>query len=435
MGAARRAAIRPPKTRAWPIWELPRWLAAFITVVIAVYLITTGAAFAVTPIHAADLRLFAILIACGAAAVELTRRAGEPEGLHRDVFAIWDLPAAVLLPPLYALLIPLPRLALTQWRVRRSLLHRRAFTVAAVGLAYAAASVVFRATAHVLGYAGAGTGLHALAWTGLAAGCGLIRLAINYALILTAVKGSDPSARLRPQVLSYDALYNDMAELSLGMVTAFTVARSPLAAVWTLPMVILLQRSVRHAQLVDSSRIDSKTGLLNAGTWQREAALEITRAARTRTPLAVAIADLDHFKAVNDTHGHLAGDQVLRAVADVLKGQMRDYDIAGRFGGEEFVVLFPHTEADQARQIVERLRDRISKLAIPRDHQATAAPLRITVSVGVAVPAQARRTVDELVAAADHALYQAKSSGRNRVVMFEDSAAHAHQEPVPARVL
>jgi diguanylate cyclase (GGDEF)-like protein len=253
-------------------------------------------------------------------------------------------------------------------------------------------------------------------------------------LVLTAIVGSDPSVRLRPLVLSYDALYNNVAELSLGVLTAFAVAHSPLAAVWTLPLVIMLRRSERHARLVDSSRIDSKTGLLNAGTWQREAALEVARAARTRSQLAIAIADLDHFKAVNDTHGHLAGERVLRAVADVVKGHMRDYDIAGRFGGEEFVILLPQTQAGQARQITERIREQISRLTVPRDGPPGVASLSITVSVGVAILAQTRRSLDELLAAADHALYQAKSSGRNRVVMYEGSAAPLCQQPVSASV-
>jgi diguanylate cyclase (GGDEF)-like protein len=435
MGAARRAAIRSLKVRAWPIRELPRWLAAFVSVVVAAYLAASGAAFTATPIHAADLRVFAVLIACGAAAVELTRRAGEQDGFVRDVYAIWDLPTAVLLPPLYALLIPLPRLALTQWRVHRSHLHRRAFSMAAIGLAYGAASLVFRTDVQVLGRVGAGNGLHALVWTGLAASSGVICMIVNNSLVFAAVKGSDPSARLRSLVFSYDALYNDVAELSLGVLTAFTVAHSALAAVWTLPMVILLQRSIRHARLVDSSRMDSKTGLLNAGTWQREAALEITRAFRSRTPLAVAIADLDHFKAVNDTHGHLAGDQVLRAVADLVKAQMRAYDVAGRFGGEEFVVLLPHTRASQARQIAERIREQISQLAIPLDGPASVAPLRITISVGVAVADQTDRSLDELLAAADHALYQAKGSGRNRVVLCEDAVATHTSSPFPPACL
>jgi hypothetical protein len=116
-----------------------------------------------------------VFIGCGAASVELTRRAGEREGLTRDVYAIWDLPAAVLLPPLYALVIPLPRAVLTEWRIRRTLLHRRAYSTAAHGLSYAAASVVFRSAVPILCGSGGGSGGHALAWITLAAGAPSIR--------------------------------------------------------------------------------------------------------------------------------------------------------------------------------------------------------------------------------------------------------------------
>ena len=104
-----------------------------------------------------------------------------------------------------------------------------------------------------------------------------------------------------------------------------------------MPTVLLARRFMMHAQLLAKSRIDTKTGLLNAATWESEAAAEIARAVRTRSPLSVALIDIDHFKAVNDTYGHLAGDTALRAVSDALREQLRSYDLAGRFGGEEFV--------------------------------------------------------------------------------------------------
>ena len=120
-------------------------------------------------------------------------------------------------------------------------------------------------------------------------------------------------------------------------------AISLVTIVFALPFVTLLQRSVRHAQLLNASRIDSKTGLLNAGTWEREAASEVARAVRTRTPLALVLIDVDHFKLVNDLHGHLAGDKALRAIAHTFQIFLRDYDLAGRFGGEEFALLLPQT--------------------------------------------------------------------------------------------
>ncbi|HEY6791371.1 MAG TPA: GGDEF domain-containing protein [Trebonia sp.] len=120
--------------------------------------------------------------------------------------------------------------------------------------------------------------------------------------------------------------------------------------------------------------------------------------------------DIDHFKKVNDTWGHLVGDQVLAAVAHSLAGQLRPYDIAGRFGGEEFAVLQLSTTEATARLVAERLRSCVSATS-PLPGSA----LRVTVSIGVAVAIPVREDHRDLVAAADEAMYQAKRAGRNRV--------------------
>ena len=415
--------LRSP-LRGWPVWQLPRWLAACVTAVIAAYAAAVAGALASTPVRPGDLRLCAVFVGCGAASVELTRRAGEREGLTRDVYAIWDLPAAVLLPPLYALVIPLPRAVLTEWRIRRTLLHRRAYSTAAPCLANAAASLVFRSAL----WGGWGSGGHALAWITLAAGCGLVSMAVQACLILPPFKATAaPGTRLRSLVLGQEAVCNQVTELCLAVLTAFAAAHSALALVVALPLVIVLQRSLRHTSLAAAARTDAKTGLLNAGAWQREAAVEVTRA-RAQTPLAVAIADIDHFKAVNDTHGHLAGDAVLAAVSAAMRDLLRDCDLCGRFGGEEFALLLPRTTAAEALEITERIRQGISQLAIPRDGTAA---IRVTISIGVAVPSQARHTLDDLLAAADHALYQAKRSGRDRVVIYADSRVPQASRPLP----
>ena len=125
---------------------------------------------------------------------------------------------------------------------------------------------------------------------------------------------------------------------------------------------------------------------------------------------------------VNDLHGHLAGDQALRAVAHAFRIFLREYDLVGRFGGEEFCILLPGTGAAEARQITDRLREKISRIATPVSGGPGAdAPLRVTISIGVAALGSSRRDLDDLLAAADHALYQAKDGGRNRVCVLAPS--------------
>jgi diguanylate cyclase (GGDEF)-like protein len=181
----------------------------------------------------------------------------------------------------------------------------------------------------------------------------------------------------------------------------------------------LLQRSLRHAQLLTDSRADSKTGLLNAATWEREAAVEVARAVRTRTPLAIAMLDIDRFKVINDTYGHLAGDQVLKEIARTLDSLLRDYDRAGRFGGEEFSLLLPQTRAVDAFRIAERVRASIAALPIIVPGATGGERVHVTVSIGVAgLDSGCKREYSELIAAADAALYRAKSGGRDQVQMI-----------------
>jgi diguanylate cyclase (GGDEF)-like protein len=225
--------------------------------------------------------------------------------------------------------------------------------------------------------------------------------------------------RIRTEVFGGEPLYNDGAEMCISILVTYAVAGNPLLAPAALPVVTLLQRSLRHVQLLHDSRADSKTGLLNAVTWEREATVEITRAVRTRSPLALALLDIDRFKSINDTHGHLVGDEVIKEIARTLTGLLRTYDLAGRFGGEEFALLLPQTRAADAFGIAERVRSSVAGLSIitPGGDR-----LRVTVSVGVAaLDAGSRREYTELMAAADAALYRAKAGGRDQVQMIGTS--------------
>jgi diguanylate cyclase (GGDEF)-like protein len=408
VGDVRRVAAQ------WPLRGLSRWLQVIVAGVIAAWLAAVAAAASVTPLLAGQLRLFAVLVACGAAAVELTRRCGEPGAVDRDVYAIWDLPAAVLLPPLYALLVPVPKMIVTQLRIRRAPVHRRAYTVSAVGLGYAAACLAFHAAAPALG-TGTGTGVRALAWTALAAGCGLVRLAVNDGLILAAVRGSAPGTPLLPEIIGPEALYGNVTELSLSTLSAFAAARSPLLLLWALPLVVMLQRGLRYAQVRREARTDAKTGLLNDATWRREAAAEIARAARTRAALAIGIIDLDRFKDVNDTYGHAAGDAVLAAAAVVIAAELREYDIAGRVGGEEIAFALPGASYPEAVAVAQRLRAAIARMPLA-GAAGIPMPPQVTASIGVAAAGwEAGWDLARYYGLADAALYAAKRGGRDCV--------------------
>lgn len=409
----------------WPLWDLPRWLQVLVAGVVALYLGAVAVALAVVHVEARQLWLFALLLACGAVSVELTRRAGQTGGVVRDVYAIWDLPVALLLPPVYVLLVPIPRMVLTQARVRQTPLVRRAYSAAALGLAYVAASVVFHATAPLLG-TGTGTGL----WTLLVVGCGLLRLALNDGLVLTAVKGAAPETRLRSEIIGAEAVFGSSAELALGTLVTFVAAHVAFAAVLALPLVITLQRSLRHSQLVAEASVDAKTGLLNDRTWRRRAAEEVERAVQAGVPMAVGILDIDNFKAVNDTYGHPAGDQILEGLAAVVTAQLRGCDLVGRTGGEEFAFLLPGTSPRAAIEVAERLRKTIPLTAFRFDGTSGEGLVCVTVSIGIVVTAQPDRNLGRYYGSADRALYAAKQSGRDAVWVVR--ADRADPEPSPA---
>jgi len=171
--------------------------------------------------------------------------------------------------------------------------------------------------------------------------------------------------------------------------------------------------SERTAELERMATTDPLTGLSNRRDLQRVAEVERARAMRHRHDLAVLVVDADHFKRVNDTHGHAGGDVVLQVVAKELASLVRGHDLVGRWGGEEFVLVLPHLDVVGARVAGERVRRRIAELAIPLPDGDTA---RLTVSVGGAV-ARGDESFERLLQRADRALYAAKATGRNRVAL------------------
>jgi len=409
----------------WPLLAERVPLIAYFGVVVACDLALTGWELARTTPRAGEAALFAALLACGAACIEATRRLGTPAGVSRDLLSAWWLPVALLLPPVYALIAPIPLSVLLQLRVRRSAVYRRVFSVAALGLAGGAASIVF-------GHFGlaAGTVRGVTAWFAypgpevwftrpltvvIAVACAALFSVLNAALVAVAAHAAEPQVGWRAVLWDSERLILDVTEVCVGVLVTIACALSPALLFVALPPVILLQRSLLHQQLRAAARTDAKTGLLNAAAWQREADVEITRVVRARGSLALLLVDIDHFKRVNDTYGHLVGDQVLAALAEALRQQVRDSDVVGRFGGEEFVVLLPGADADEAGKVAERLRDRVGAAPVS---VAGGGEVRVTVSIGAAVLGPHAEDIPGLLARADLALYQAKAAGRNRVRLF-----------------
>jgi diguanylate cyclase (GGDEF)-like protein len=157
---------------------------------------------------------------------------------------------------------------------------------------------------------------------------------------------------------------------------------------------------------------DPLTGLFNVRHFRKSLEHELERTRRTGMTTALMMVDLDHFKSVNDTWGHEAGNQVLQTVAQLLKDQTRKLDICCRYGGEEFAVILPSTELMLARQVAERCLNALRETVIPLDETA----LQVTASIGVAVADNSAQTAESLIENADECMYEAKKGGRNQVV-------------------
>ncbi|MBI3268011.1 MAG: diguanylate cyclase [Planctomycetes bacterium] len=167
-----------------------------------------------------------------------------------------------------------------------------------------------------------------------------------------------------------------------------------------------------NASLYERATVDQLTRLYTRPFFFQKGEVEVERAERQGAPLAVLMVDLDHFKAVNDTHGHAAGDQALRILGSIIKESLRDDDIACRMGGEEFAAILPGGSLEGVQLVAERVRKTVESFPLDADGK----PIRLTISLGIALY-RAGDKIDKMLARADAALYRAKRAGRNRVEM------------------
>jgi diguanylate cyclase (GGDEF)-like protein len=261
----------------------------------------------------------------------------------------------------------------------------------------------------------AGTASGSLLVAALVAGAAFV--ALNHGLTALVISWARNVPLSKTGTLEWENLATDVALVSIGGLVALLWLSDPWLVPLTLGTLFLIYRSLLVPNLKEEARSDPKTQLANMKHWNEVAGTEIERARRFRRPLSVVLADLDLLRDINNHLGHLVGDQMIRRVAEEIRAAVRDYDLAARFGGDEFVILMPETTLSDALTVAERIRQGVEAIELPSSAEHRP---RISLSIGVALFPANGRTVADLLAAADRAVYQAKAAGRNRVCAFSE---------------
>jgi diguanylate cyclase (GGDEF)-like protein len=426
---------RKPVPRAWQGTQLrgaPRRLVVALLSVEFVVLLLGAFALATAESTGDSWRRLTILFALGVVFEELARKVGKQRllissGPQPDMTSVWTFAGTLVLAPGYAALLAAILAAylwIRQQREAGQFLYRKVYSGATIVLACLAASAVL---SHTGGSVPAPTEYPAISVAlALVVYTCVNRLLISLAVVLVG------GPMTRSIILGkWDDNLLELATLCLGYVTAVIEVHQPWLIVVVLIPMVLLQRGALVEQLEQMSTIDAKTQLLNALAWHQLASRALTRAGRTSSA-AILVIDLDHFKAVNDVHGHLVGDAALFQVGLSIKQELRQADIVGRFGGEEFVVMLPDLGVEVATQIAERVRSRIATILVSElqgEHtDGGVCRHALSASIGVAMFPDHAADLGGLLQAADAALYVAKHAGRNRIALA------GNQEPETAPV-
>ena len=211
-------------------------------------------------------------------------------------------------------------------------------------------------------------------------------------------------------------LIMDATFLAMGAGAALIWSLNPYAALLAVIPLYLIYSTIKVPSLQRQAQTDSKTKLFNADYFTRSLESELARADQFDRPLTVVMGDLDFLRNVNNSYGHLAGDEVLVGVAKILQSSIREYDVVARFGGEEFCLLMPETTPQDALQRIEGLRAAIENAEFEVSTSVT--PIKITMSFGIAGRTGFGETAKDLLHSADLGVYQAKANGRNRICIF-----------------
>jgi diguanylate cyclase (GGDEF)-like protein/putative nucleotidyltransferase with HDIG domain len=262
-------------------------------------------------------------------------------------------------------------------------------------------------------------------------------VAINHTVLALMLRFARGHTLRDTALFDFEHLTTDLVLAGLGVVTYALWQLNPWLIPFAVAPLVLVHRSLAVPQLQAEARVDPKTGLFNARHFAATLTDEIARAERFGRPMSLIMADLDLLRDINNAYGHLAGDAVLKGIADVFRDELRHYDVPARFGGEEFSILLPETPTVQALEIAERIRQAVAQRKF--DVETSSDPIHATVSIGVAGYPMDGVDANELIHQADLAVYRAKLQGRNRVLgatsepLLQRRPGTARLAAVPAR--
>src|SRR5919109_24675 len=349
---------------------------------------------------------FLILSTSAAVAQLFAARTGKNQSYQTSI--VFLIPAALLLPPELVALVPVIQ-HVPDWLKNRTAWYIQVFNICNFTLAILAAS----GGAHVVREVSLGGHEHLnFALAGLTA-CVLL-VGINHSLLAPMLALARGHSLRESGLFSFQSLSTDLVLASLGVGIATFWDTNPWLVPFAVAPLVLIHRSLAVPKLEAEARVDPKTGLFNARHFGQALNEELTRAARFDRPLSLIMADLDLLREINNTYGHLAGDAVLKGIAEVFRALLRHYDVPARFGGEEFSILLPETSPEEALEIAERIRRAVAQRTF--DVETSSEPIRATVSIGVASFPRDGSDPNELIHQADLAVYRAKLQGRNRVL-------------------
>ena len=409
---------------AWSVWQLPVPARVMVLTGVAGYFGALATAvwdlLKGAPLHAPAYHQIGVAAAFAFAAVasaEISMRFAWPRArqdrVSRDLMAVWLLPIALLLPPAYVMVTVIVLRGYLFARVWRAQLLKNVYTTAALGLAYGGASLVHRLVLH----ATMDTNVTASQFTGGGIAAVSLVLAVmtywtmNAVLIAAVVVMTAGADALRNFLKDREGLVVDIVAACLGTLAAVLWATEPMLAVLLLPPVLLLEHQL-FSGLRQAVRTDLLTDVANPQYWREVAGREVERATASDDHVAILMIDVDHFKSVNDRYGHLAGDEVLAAVARTIAQALRPRDLVGRLGGEEFGAVLSGLNLLDAEGAAERLRTQVRDIRVRADSGEW---ISVTVSVGVSELSVTGGDLHRLLDAADTALYVAKAAGRDCV--------------------